>query len=125
MRPYLAIIKDSFREALASRVLWVLSGLIALLLVALAPLGYGLNLTGELTWGDVADGPELVGRLRRAFAAEQPSPGHRIWSLLDDDTKAKLSKLQNVEQGEGREFFRGMETLRDGLNELIRRRDFY
>ena len=33
MRPYLAIIKDSFREALASRVLWVLTGLIGVVLV--------------------------------------------------------------------------------------------
>jgi len=40
MRPYFAIIKDSFREAMASRVLWVLLGLISIVLVALAPLTY-------------------------------------------------------------------------------------
>ena len=36
MRPYLAIIVDSFREALYSRVLWILLGLISLLLLACA-----------------------------------------------------------------------------------------
>ena len=40
MRPYLAIIADSFREALASRVLWILLILITLLLAALVPLSY-------------------------------------------------------------------------------------
>ena len=39
MRPYLAIIKDSFSAALASRVLYVLLGIITLLLIVLAPLG--------------------------------------------------------------------------------------
>ena len=40
MRPYLAIIFDSLREALASRVLWVLVVGISLVLISLAPLGY-------------------------------------------------------------------------------------
>src|SRR5258708_7444053 len=39
MRPYFAVLKDSFREAFASRVLWVLLILTTLLLLALAPLG--------------------------------------------------------------------------------------
>src|SRR6478672_6268169 len=114
MRPYLAIIKDSFREALASRVLWVFTGLIALLLLILAPIGYKLNLTGPITWGEIADGPQLVERMRREFAAAKPSPGHRIWSLLDDETRSKLVKLEKIkddegdERRDGREFGRGM-----------------
>ena len=40
MRPYLAIIKDSFREVLASRVLWILLALITLTLLVIAPLTY-------------------------------------------------------------------------------------
>lgn len=38
MRPYLAIIIDSFREALASRMLWILFILTTLLLAAISPL---------------------------------------------------------------------------------------
>ena len=38
MRPYFAIIKDSFRAALASRVLYVLLIFITLLLLVIAPL---------------------------------------------------------------------------------------
>ncbi|MEX2173940.1 MAG: ABC transporter permease, partial [Pirellulaceae bacterium] len=128
MRPYLAIIKDSFREALASSVLWVLLGLIVLFLLAVAPIGYKLNLTGEFTWGDRIDGPELVARLRGAHAAGEPSPGRRIWSQFDEETRGQLARLERIadnRRGEGREFLQGMDTLREGLNELIHRRDFY
>jgi hypothetical protein len=131
MRPYLAIIKDSFREALASRVLWVFSGLITLVLLALAPIGYRLNLRGELTWGEITDGPQLVERMRREFVADLASPGRRIWSLLDDEARGKIEKLEGLDDldndkpGAGREYGRGMEALRKGLNTLIVRRDFY
>src|SRR5436190_12255234 len=64
MRPYLAIIKDSFREALASRVLWILLSIITLKLVLLAPLTVRVNLTTDFTWGDIAEGPRLVGAIR-------------------------------------------------------------
>lgn len=39
MRAYLAVLKDSFREALASRVLWILIVVTTLVLAILAPLG--------------------------------------------------------------------------------------
>jgi len=126
MRPYFALIKDSFREALASRVMWVLTGLIVLLLLALAPVGYRRNLTGALVWGDIVAPKQLVDRLRRAALAGQPSPGRRIWLLLSDATKSKLARLDRPpEEGEGREYFRALEALRDGLNGLIKRRDLY
>lgn len=128
MRPYIAIIKDSFREAIASRVLWVLLGLIVLLLLAIAPIGYKLNLAGEFTWGDISDGPRFVTRLRDDFAAGMPSPGRRIWSLIEEDERAKLLKLEKVAElkdGEGREFFQGMDALRDSLNKLIEKPDFH
>lgn len=125
MRPYLAIIKDSFREALASRVLWVLLSLITLHLLALAPLAIKLNLTTDFTWGDITGGPRLVATLRRAALLPQPSPGRRIWSLIDAATRDKLVELQNIEERENREFMQGMEALRGALNNLILRRDFY
>lgn len=125
MRPYLAIIKDSFREALASRVLWVLLGLITLMLVALAPLGIRLNLTTDFTWGDIVEGPRLVVALRRAGLSPGDSPGKRIWSLLDDTGREKLLKLREVEEGENAEFLQGMRALRTELTTLIHRRDLY
>jgi hypothetical protein len=137
MRPYIAIIKDSFREAMASRVLWIMTGLIVVLLVALAPIGYKINLTGEINWGEIADPLQLVSRLKRDFDAGQPSPGRRIWSLLDDESRGKLEKLQarsrdeepNADERRGqrdnREFGRSVEALRTALNKIISRRDLY
>jgi hypothetical protein len=125
MRPYIAIIKDSFREALASRVLWILLALITFKLVALAPLGIRLNLTTDFAWGDIIEAPRLVASLRRAGLAPSPSPGKRLWSLIDEKKREKLLKLREVEEGENREFFQIMEALRTELTSLIRRRDLY
>lgn len=131
MRPYLAIIKDSFREALASRVLWVFTGVIALVLLALAPLGYQLNLTGPFAWGDILDGPQFALLLRKEGEGDKPSPGKHIWSLVDDNTRKAvdgLAKTQADEQRrerQGNQDFRGLEAVRKNLNKLIARRDFY
>ena len=67
MRPYLAIIADSFREALASRVLWILLVLITLLLAALVPLGYRSEQTAEFRQGDFLDARALVEAIHRDF----------------------------------------------------------
>jgi len=55
MLPYWAIIKDSFREALHSYVLWGLIVALTSLLLLLVPFSYGQQLTGDLRWGNVAD----------------------------------------------------------------------
>ena len=47
MKPYLAIIRDSFHAALASRVLWIAFVAIWLVLAALAPFGYQEDLTTD------------------------------------------------------------------------------
>lgn len=126
MRPYAAIIKDSFREALASRVLWVLTGCIVLLLVLLAPLGYRLNLTGEFSWGDIGDGIQLAGNLQTDGTATTASPGRRIWSLLDEETKTRAEKLAKAADNEqGREVMRGIDSLRRSFNKLLVKPDFY
>ena len=125
MRPYLAIIKDSFREALASRVLWVLLGLTTALLLAMAPLGIRLNLTTKFARGDIAEGPQLVAKMRKAAAADGASPGKRLWSLMDEEAHARLIRLERSEVGEERDFFVGMDALRSSLNKLLERRDLY
>lgn len=126
MRPYLAVIKDSFREALASRVLWILSGCIVLLLLALAPIGYRESLTTDFLWGDISDGPALAARIREQSTAAEPSPGKRIWSLFDVEARQRIEKLESAPKNqEGRDFLRGMEALRQGLNKQIAQRDFY
>ncbi len=71
MKPYLAIIADSFREALASRVLWILLVLITLVLVALLPLGYRAEQMTEFRPGDFLDARGLVKAVHRDFDARR------------------------------------------------------
>jgi hypothetical protein len=81
MRPYFAIIKDSFRAAIASRVLYVLLLLITLLLVALAPLFVRETLDWKLNReANVRDPQRLMEQLVKR--RERSKSVGRIWELL-------------------------------------------
>lgn len=124
MRPYLAIIRDSFHEALASRVLWIVLVLITLFLAGLAPLGLSEQAGSYLGAGDLIDANGLLRKIRSQDAAAAPSPARRVWQLLDDRQRARFSpEPGNANPDMAR--FRVREELRETLNELITRRDFY
>ena len=55
MRPYMAIVRDSFHEALASRVLWTLLILTTIALLALLPLGFTEEAGSFLSETDIED----------------------------------------------------------------------
>ena len=55
MRAYLAVIKDSFREAFSSKILWVLIVMIALFLVLLSGLSVAPAERTGLDFPDVFD----------------------------------------------------------------------
>ena len=83
MRPYLAIIRDSFHEAFASRVLWILLVLIVLLLAALSPVGVHEQAGSYLDVADLIDVASLGRKLSTAGRAEKDSVGKRVWDRLD------------------------------------------
>jgi ABC-type transport system involved in multi-copper enzyme maturation permease subunit len=129
MRPYLAIIKDSFREALASRVLWVLLVLITLTLLAFAPLTYREEATIGVRERDVEAWPLLIEKLRQVSTIDEPGPVHRIWSMLDDEGKKTVEQFKKIPdpptlrdiremQRAGRAFFKS-------LDKAVRSEDFY
>lgn len=126
MRPYLAIIKDSFREAMASWVLYILLLLITVVLLALAPLGYQQVLTTKFAWSDIVQGPVLVERIRREADKTPASPGQRMWSLWTAGRQRQLEEFANqAGDGPGPGYMAGMAQLVDALNELVERPDFY
>ena len=92
MRPYLALIKDSFRAAMASRVLYILLFLIAILLLALAPLHMRETLDWKLIFMENVKKPEEVARLLVEQNEDQKNVG-RIWELLPDDLKKSLTSF--------------------------------
>lgn len=134
MRPYLTLIKDSFRAALASRVLYVLLLVITLLLLALAPLHVIEVLDWKVEFGKNVTRPaKLATRLvERGENPKYPAAG-RVWEMLDDDLKQDVrawvdSMADDAKEPEGADILEHMATrdrLEDGLNEIIKDPSFY
>ena len=84
MSPYLAIIRDSFRAALSSRVLWIAFVAIWLFLALLAPIGYHEDYTSTISWSDFDNGTQLKAMLARGLVdpTEAENPIGRLLSLI-------------------------------------------
>ena len=116
MRAYLAVIKDSFREAFSSKILWVLIVMIALFLVLLSGLSVAPAERTGLDFPDVFDWPELATRLRDA---EADSPAGKLRGRFPSELQDNLRKFKL--DGENRRVFR---DLRRQLNEQLDSDDF-
>ncbi|MGY8767454.1 MAG: ABC transporter permease [Pirellulales bacterium] len=126
MRPYLAVLIDSFNEALASRVLWILIVLSTLFLLALAPLGIseqratGFSRTGisALTF------PSLADNLKKQLAQEGPSVGKRIAEISDDQFTTRINefvyKESNFPQNQSLKA-----TITKAFDTAVKDKDFY
>src|SRR3954464_3052481 len=129
MRPYLAIIKDSFREALASRVLWVLLALITVTLLGIVPLSYREQATVGLRERDVEGWPLLVEKLRDASQSLVATPAKHVWSLLDEEGKKAVREFKKLPPQpsirDAREMQRSGRILFKSLDKAVRRDDFY
>lgn len=126
MRPYLAIIKDSFREAMASWVLYILLLVITVVLLGLAPIGYRQQLTAEFLPIDFQNAPELAQQLRReGGSTSKPSPAGRIWANWSEERRKKLVAFADRTERSGGGFNAGLNELTDGLNDAVRREDLY
>jgi len=126
---YLAIIKDSFREALASRVLWLLLVMITFLLLVIAPLGYHEVVTWRLGDNDVRSWEQLMDKVRTDGKKAEPSPSRRIFTLLDEKLQDRLVKVKlpgiDEEVRSPFEFMGVANDFRKSLNEAIEQPDFY
>jgi len=90
MKPYLTIIKDSFRAAIVSRVMGMTLVAIGTILLALAPFTYEEVRTWELREHDIVDFPRIVAVLGVASSAEEASPVKTIWEKLDATSKSTV-----------------------------------
>ena len=135
MRPYLAIIVDSFRAAIASRVLYIMLALITLLFLALGP----LHLTETLDWRlkqlqHFEKSDAIIARLIERGETGRTKTTTRVWSLLSKKTQGTVRKLheKNNKVNDRRSPERkwsdqreGIAMLVDDLNEMIESPDFY
>jgi len=141
IRPYLAVVTDSFRSAFASRVLWVALVVIYLFLFAIAPIGYREVFTTTFRWPDFANGTRMKAMLARAIVEtpQTQSPGDRddasqdaaaklsgetpagrIARYLPDELQRDLRKV-----AEGQEVRIRLDIFADGLNQLYESDDWY
>lgn len=129
MMKYFAVILDSFREALASRVLWLVLAVVSLFLLAIAPLGYREEVTWKLGDHDVRTWPDFMAKLRQEGPADTFGPSTRIWKLLDADLQKKLASVkipgkdQDVVNPWG--FLGLLSQFKKALNTMLERPDFY
>ncbi|MEM1068969.1 MAG: ABC transporter permease, partial [Planctomycetota bacterium] len=122
MRPYLAVIRDSFHAALASRVLWGAFVAIWLLLAALFPFGVREDLTTDFRGQDFDNGTRMKAMLARGLAdpTQKDSGAGRIAAAMPDEVRRQLELV-----GNGDEVRIRYKQLTDALNGLLDDESWY
>ncbi|MGB7343204.1 MAG: ABC transporter permease [Pirellulaceae bacterium] len=117
MRPYLAVILDSFHAALSSRILWIAFIAIWILLGALAPIGYREDLTTEFRRWDFDNGTQLKAMLAQGLAdpSQEKTALGRVAAAMPAELKRELRRV-----ADGDEVRIRTDALADGLNEVMK-----
>jgi hypothetical protein len=127
MKPYLAILKDSFREAAVSRLLWVALALIGILLYLGAMFGYREHVSTTYARGDILDAQAIAYRI---VNDDSPRLVHVRGQLSEEnlagikEVLVKPSKNDRENRGPGRAF-RHMEKITTAFNQLLENDEFY
>lgn len=130
MRPYFAIVIDSFREAIASRTLWLLLVLISLALLVIFPLTYTETRTTELQKPDVHNWDGFVAALLEGKdqGKTKPKPANHIWNLLGEEGQKHLTQykpLPNMPNlSDISDYDKAIQDVRHDINKLFAREDF-
>ena len=119
MRPYIAIVVDSFREALSSRVLWLLLGIITLILLALAPLGVSFPMRTLMSPGDIRDAQKFARTLKRA-GEDDGTIRRLIWDKLEEPLQASILEIADSDERDRRDEIRLSRRLAEAFNEIIK-----
>ncbi len=125
MGPYLAVIKDSFREAMASRILWVLLVIITLVLALLSPWGYSESTTTTLQDGDLINFADFVTKIDEAGKQSKKTPARRIWERLGASERKSLTRFKPGENADGFDMMKIASNFIRSLNKSIKSDDFY
>jgi ABC-type transport system involved in multi-copper enzyme maturation permease subunit len=122
MKPYLAVIADSFHSALSSRILWVALVAIWLFLAALAPIGYHEDYTTTFRWFDLDNGTQMKAMLARGLVdpREQQTALGRIARTFPEDIRRKLRQV-----AEGDDIRIDKSALADSLNAALDDESWY
>jgi hypothetical protein len=123
MTPYLAVLKDCFREALASRILWLLTGIITLILfVGLAPFTLLEESAARFQRNEFKNGPEFLKFLAAQETSKEETAARRIWSRLPDAVRHRLHDAASENVNDQVEI---LFAVRGELNGMLNNNDLY
>ena len=130
MRAFIAILKDSFREAMASRVLWIALIVISLALLALVPIGIRTDRSLKLRQQEMLNAESMLSSLSQAGTSGKTAQSV-IWNQLSTEQKEKVKawldeddqtpQAANRRDGNGRSLRNQVIRM---LNALIIENDF-
>ena len=125
MRPYLALLYDSLREAMHSRVLWLLLGLILLVLLATAPLSIGYPPTSMLVPSDIVDMQRFAEQLLAAAKRPPEDPARKIWDSLEESLQREITKFSADADPSRAMVYSNTRPLTRQLNDIVDQSDFF
>ncbi len=122
LKPYFAVIMDSFHAAFASRILWVAFLAIWILLGCLSPIGFREDFTTSFRVRDFENGTRLKAMLASALVDPEVKGKAvaRIAEATPDDLKRQLERV-----GQGDEVRIPLQQIADSLNMMLERDDWY
>jgi ABC-type transport system involved in multi-copper enzyme maturation permease subunit len=121
VRPYLTIVKDAFREAMASKVLWVLLGFSTIFLLAVAPIGIEDRAATTIEGMDVRDIGTLWSEIERLEKADGPNPAKQLRKV----ERANLSDAEREAAKKDSAAHPPRGNIYALLNLAVETRDFY
>ncbi len=117
MKPYLAIMIDSFWEAVTNKILWGLLVCWSLLLAGLAPFGFVSEVGYRFTRGDLYSGIGLAQKLAKGLTPTASERQKAISSRLSEPLKKQLREANEADK----QSTPGTESLSKARNELLQK----
>lgn len=128
MKPYLAIMIDSFWEAVTNKILWGLLVCWTLLLGGLAPFGYVTEVGYRLSRGDLIYPPGLAQKLAKGLTPQASDKQKAISEKLGEAFKKQLNEANNTADSKQRndliQKIRSRDLISE-LNKLLDDRDLF
>lgn len=126
MKPYIAVLIDSFNEAVASRVLWILLAAWTLILAGIAPFGYVEEQTFDVVNNDLKDVNLLFKQIEQAREGKGSDAQRRVAERLSNEVVQGIKTFNSKSDDEKRPLRRQtIDQVITGLNNLLADKELY
>lgn len=119
MKPYFAVLFDSFLESMKSKVLWVLLAAWTIILVALFPLTISKGETYAFSNSNFKDAKLILDQLANASSGKGTGKQKAIYAKLDEDFQGILKQRQTNQRRIA------IGKMIESFNKLLKEKDLY